>query len=112
MGGPAGEVPEPFQRLAITLIGTPRSHGHTTPRRKGPCSAKSAGCRKFTGPHIGDACSTAGAHEPPEGLARNRHQPPTHRKDADLDAALNLLRRLRPHLLRESDDVIFEDDDA
>ncbi|KAG0435272.1 hypothetical protein HPB47_018582 [Ixodes persulcatus] len=104
MGTPAGQVPEPFRRLTITDRHPTEPRPHYAPEERALL------CEVCGVPEI-HWSHTSGRPAPPRARTsrpRAAHVP----QDADLDAALNLLRRLRPHLLRESDDVIFEDDDA
>ncbi|CAN7975764.1 unnamed protein product [Ixodes persulcatus] len=111
METPPGQVPEPFRRLTITDRHPTEPQAHYSPEERALL------CEVFGVPEIHWSTHRAGLlHRERARATRGvgaQQAPAAHvPQDADLDAALNLLRRLRPHLLRESDDVIFEDDDA
>ncbi|CAN7995943.1 unnamed protein product, partial [Ixodes pacificus] len=108
MGTPAGQVLEPFRCLTIADRHPTEPRAHHAPEERALL------CEVCGVPEIHWPAHRAGLlHRERARAARGvgeQQAPAAHvPQDADLDAALNLLHRLRPHLLRESDDVIVED---
>ncbi|EEC06278.1 hypothetical protein IscW_ISCW004672 [Ixodes scapularis] len=98
MGTPAGQVPEPFRRLTIT------DRHPTEPRAHYALEERALLCEVCEVPEIHWPTHRAGLlhHERARATrgVGTQQAPAAHvPHDADLDAALNLLHRLRPHLL-------------